>query len=66
MGGSRSSGQIKNTFKFLKEVRDTITSEDKLFELFQRHFGVRDEPLWRLLKREWMGARFREKWAKLK
>lgn len=52
---------MKNTFKFLKTSREALTSEQALFETLQRHFSVRDEPLWLLLRREWMGANFVEK-----
>lgn len=52
---------MKNVLKFLKESPESLTSEKKLFEALQRQFGVKDEALWRLLKREWMGAKITDK-----
>lgn len=62
MRGTRSAMHMKNTFKFLKNSRDLLSSENKLFEAMQKHFGMRDEPLWLLLRREWMSAKFVEKY----
>ncbi|KAL3114256.1 hypothetical protein niasHT_014100 [Heterodera trifolii] len=57
---SRTPAQMKHMLKFLKEISVDITSEQQFFEALQRQFGVRDEPLWRLLRREWMGGKFVE------
>ena len=63
LGGSRSAAHMKNTLKFLKEAKSSLISENRLFEYLQRHFAIRDEPLWRLLRREWMDNRCTDKWG---
>uniref|UniRef100_A0A914I8M4 GON-4-like protein n=1 Tax=Globodera rostochiensis TaxID=31243 RepID=A0A914I8M4_GLORO len=60
LGASRTPAQMKHMLKFLREASVDITSEQLFFETLQRQFAVREEPLWRLLRREWMSAKFVE------
>uniref|UniRef100_A0A183CN72 MIF4G domain-containing protein n=1 Tax=Globodera pallida TaxID=36090 RepID=A0A183CN72_GLOPA len=60
LAASRTPTQMKHMLKFLKEASVDINSEQLFFETLQRQFAVREEPLWRLLRREWMSAKFVE------